>query len=247
MTNFVASNVHKESALVILFIFIFVLAFEFLPIVKEAQSYVSYENYQNKDITCDVLLDERPWYGKLNHWFFVWVIFVPAMIFLFPPGAVAWLGVCRTILAVITCHVSMYLAVDLQWHIRNAPFYQDPFQTSSERAWRMDCMSYDGDGFSYIFSIFLGWIPAYFYAGICFWIGHFYHRKFSKKIAKPYEADVIMRRFPAALKIYLFIVLVWLFFVALHKANLFEAKFVGILYYLTLRPLLIPVEIFFYK
>lgn len=124
--------------------------FEFHPAVEKAQSYVSQENYENPQTSCQTLLADRPWYGKLNYWFFAWLALVPVLVFSVSPHAPTWIRGGRVIIAAGLCYTLMNWAVYLQWDIRNAPFKKDPFNPNPLNGWRMDCTNYAGDGFSYM-------------------------------------------------------------------------------------------------
>jgi F0F1-type ATP synthase assembly protein I len=170
---------------------------------------------------------------------------IPAFIFLFPPDTRGLLRAMRTLSSVFICYVLMNLAVHLQWDIRNAPFGQDPFNPNPANGWRMDCVNI-GDGFSLVFALMMAWIPACVYVWFCTYFWLFYHHRFSKKITDDYKSDIVTRILSACVKVYLFITLLFIFAVIAHKAGFFNVKPIGWMSYLTIRPLLIPFEIFWY-
>ncbi len=244
----------KKSIFIIGLLLIAVGVFEFHPAVKEAQSYVSLENYENAQTPCQELLAERPWYGTLNYWFFAWLAFVPVLIFSVSPESPAWIRVGRVIIAAGICYALMNLAVHLQWDIRNAPFKEDPFNPDPLNGWRMDCANYAGDGFSYVTAIMSAWIPACIYTGLCLLIWRFYHRRFSKERMENYSSDLITRILFWGLKIYAVIFLLYLIslitFITISYIlgePPFNPGYMWLPYYFIARPLLIPIEIFSYS
>lgn len=82
---------NEKSLFIIGLLLVAVAIFEFSPAVKEARAYVSHANYENAQISCQTLLTDRPWYGKMNYWFFTWLVFVPALIFSVTPRHPAWM------------------------------------------------------------------------------------------------------------------------------------------------------------
>lgn len=244
----------KKSLFIAGLLFVAVGIFEFHPAVKAAQSYVSIENYENAQTPCQELLTERPWYGTLNYWFFAWLAFVPVLIFSAPPESSAWLRGGRVLIAAGICYVLMNLAVHLQWDIRNAPFKEDPFNPDPLNGWRMDCANYAGDGFSYVTAVVFAWIPACIYTGLCLLVWRFHHKKFSKDIMENYSSDLITRILFWGLRIYCILVLLFVLAIAINAVGyfitgdvLYEPKHLFFPYYLIIRPLLIPIEIFSYS
>jgi len=239
----------KRSLFIIGLLLIAAAVFEFSPAVEKAQSYVSHANYKNAQTSCQTLLAGRPWYGKLNYWFFAWLVFVPALIFSVTPRHPAWMRGGRIIVAAGVCYALMNLAVHLQWDIRNAPFREDPFHPDPLNGWRMDCANYAGDGFSYLAVMLFAWIPACLYAGLCLFAWRFYHHRFSKEITENYKDDILTRRLLLGLKIYvaalLLAVLLFIVFFAygyfMHDF-LFYPPFLGAI----LVPILWPLFIAFF-
>jgi hypothetical protein len=244
----------RKNLFIIGLLLIAVGVFEFHPVVKDAQSYISLENYENAQTPCQELLTERPWYGTLNYWFFSWLAFVPVLIFSVSPESTAWIRAGRVIIAAGICYALMNLAVHLQWDIRNAPFKEDPFNPDPLNGWRMDCANYAGDGFSYVTAIMSAWIPACIYTGLCLLIWRFYHRRFSKERMENYSSDLITRILFGGLKIYFIIVILYLALLVIFAAGsyflgepLFHPGIIGFLGFFIVRPLLIPFEIFTYS
>ncbi len=244
----------KRSFFIIVLLLLAVAVFEFSPVVEKAQAYVSLANYENAQTPCQTLLTDRPWYGKLNHWFFAWLVFVPALIFSVSPSAPAWMRGGRIIVAAGVCYALMNLAVHLQWDIRNAPFREDPFHPNPANGWRMDCADYAGDGFSYMIAALSAWIPACIYTGLCLLVWCSYHRRFSKEITAEYKSDIVTRILFWGLKVYLIMIFVYIFifvvFIAygfLMKDFLFHPPILGFITELLIRPLFIPFETFTYS
>lgn len=243
----------KTSFFIIVLLFIAVGVFEFVPAVQRGQSYVSMQNYEDSQTSCETLLSDRTWYGKLNYWFFTWLIFVPALIFSATPHAPSWLRGGRVLVATVACYAFMNLAVHLQWDIRNAPFREDPFHPDPVNGWRMDCANYAGDGFSYVMAIQFAWIPACIYTGLCVLIWRFYHSRFSKEITAEYKNDIVTRLLFWGLKVYFVLVLLFVLAITVNGIGyfltgdtLYEPKLLFFPYYLIVRPLFIPTEIFNY-
>jgi len=218
---------------------VFLAIFQFLPTIKEAQRYVSHENLKGAKVTCETILSDRAWYGKINHWFFAWIIFVPSFIFSFLPKSPSWLRVLRTIISIAVCYGFMLLMVEHQWDIRNAPFWwhNDPLNAGSD--FRIECENI-ADGFSLIMVLVMGWLPACLYTEICLYIWKQYHLRLSKQIKLEYKPDIVSRTLSIFMRIY--IILLGITIIGL----LAHIKMFEILYYLIVRPLFIPVEIFFY-
>jgi hypothetical protein len=233
------------SFFVVFLLLVIVAAFEFLPSVKEARGYVSEENFENFKLSCGILLSDRPWYGKINHWFFTWIILTPALVFSISPNVPSWLRGSRVILTVLVCYAMMNLAVGFQWDIRNAPFRGHSYPLGTENEYRIDCDNI-ADGFSLVFSLLLAWIPACIYTWICLYFWHFYHQKFSKEIPVSYKRDIVSRILYIGLKVYFAITMLFVMAMTVHKTGLIDAKSIGWIYYITLRPLFIPFEIFWY-
>lgn len=223
----------------------FIGIFELLPEIEKARAYVSPESYKNANASCQGILGGRPWYGRLNHWFFAWMAFTPAFIFLFSPQSSAWKRGARTVFAVTLCYAFMNLAVYLQWDIRNAPFKQDPFYSTSESGWRMDCLNIE-DGFSLGFAIVSGWIPACVYAGMSLCLWRYCHRRAIRAMPAGYKDDIASRILITGVAAYAIVAFIFSMTVIAHKAGLFDLKPIAWMYYYTLRPLLIPFEIFVY-
>ena len=243
----------KKSLFIVGLLLIAVAIFEFSPGVEKAQSYVSLANYKNAQTSCQDLLTDRPWYGKLNYWFFAWLVFVPALIFSVTPSHPAWMRGGRIIVAAGVCYALMNLAIHLQWDIRNAPFHEDPYHPDPANGWRMDCANNSGDGFSYVIALLSAWIPACIYAGLCLFVWRFYHRRFSKEITENYKSDIITRIFFWGLKVYSIVVLLYLALFLIFIAYgyfmhdfLFHPPILGLIMMLLIRPLIIPFEILMY-
>jgi hypothetical protein len=244
----------KISFVIIGTLLIAIGIFEFHPAVQEARSYVSLENYEQMQTPCQELLAERPWYGSINYWFFAWLVFVPALIFSVSPKSPEWIRASRVVIAAVFCYALMNLAVHLQWDIRNAPFMEDPFHPDPLNGWRMDCHNFAGDGVSSMIAFYTGWIPACIYTGLCLLIWRFYHRRFSKEIKENYKSDIITHVLFGGLKIYVILVLLFILSFVINVVGyfvtgdvLYEPKHLFFPYYLIIRPLIIPIEIFTYS
>lgn len=237
--------IQKEGLITITLLLLFAAAFEFLPAVKEARRYVSAQDFENFGLSCGEILSARPWYGKVNQWFLTWIILVPALVCSFPPGAPPWRRGIRTVLTIIACYVLMNLAVHLQWDIRNAPFSGHSYTPGTENGYRMDCVN-TGDGFSHILALTMGWIPACVYTGFCLFLWHIYHVKYTKRTETGYKNDIITHILFMGVIVYAVITFLFMLALAAHSAGFPEVKPIGWLYYFTIRPLLIPIEIFWY-
>jgi hypothetical protein len=109
----------------------------------------------------------------------------------------------------------------------------------------MDCVNI-ADGFSLALALTLAWIPACFYVWICSRFWFFYHTKITKQITADYKNDIITRILSCGVLIHLVTVLLFLVAIYMHKADLINIQSFGWIYYFTLRPLFIPIEIFVY-
>lgn len=209
--------------------------FEWLPTIKEARSYISPENFDNHGISCHALLQARAWYGKVNQWFWAWIILTPAIIFSISPHASASTRGGILNVATVVCYGLMNAAVYLEWDIRNAPF----------SVYRSDCANV-GDGLSRMLALFLGWIPALCYVWGCSYVWILYHRMFSKQIMESYSRDAVTCIFSVAVKVYTAVTVVFILLMVAHSKGVIDAKPISWIYYLILRPLFIPFEIFWY-
>ena len=239
------SNCFNKLTYILLLLLVVVGVFEFLPVIKEAQRYVSIENYEDVKASCQALLSGRPWYGRVNHWFFVWIIFVPTIIFSISPKSPKWLLSFRTIFAVLVCYGLMFLAVINQWDIRNVPFMWNSYPEGSANGFRNECVNI-ADGFSLIFSIMFGWVPACVYTWICLNIWFNYHKRITKQIVEEYKIDIVTKIFAWGMRVYFVLLGLFVLYVVLAKLNIVNLKWLGFLYYPIARPLLIPFEIFVY-
>jgi hypothetical protein len=243
----------KKTYLFAVFLFLGAAAvFELNPAIEQAHSFVSLENYKDSSVDCRSILNDRPWYGKINHWFFLWIALVPAFIFLASPRAAQWLRNGRIVLSVAACTILLNLAVRLQWEIRNAPFQHDPYHPDPLNGWRMDCLN-NGDGFSLLLAAFLSWIPAAIYTGLWLFLWGHYHRRWTKKITTDYKPDIASSILSFGMKSYLLIIVLYLLTIALFEATMllhgeppFHKGIIGFLGFFIVRPLLIPFEIFNY-
>jgi hypothetical protein len=233
------------SLFVVFLLLAIVIAFEFLPSVKEARQYVSGENFENFKLSCKAILSDRPWYGRTNHWFFTWIILTPALVFSVSPSASSWMRGGRVIFIALVCYALMNLAVNFQWDIRNAPFRGHSYPLGTENEYRIDCDNV-ADGFSLVFSLLFAWIPACAYTGICLYFWHLYHRRFSKEITVSYKRDIVSSILYIGLKVYFGITMLFIVAMVAHKAGMLDVRSIGWMYYFTLRPLFIPFEIFWY-
>lgn len=228
--------------------------FEFHPAVRAAQAFVARADYENADVSCQALLQGRPWQGRVNYWFFAWVFLTPLLIFSVAPHASAWMRGGRAALAAMACYALMNLAVRLQWGMRNAPFMQDPFYPDALNGWRMDCLNLAGDGFSQTIALSLGWVPACLYTGLCLLAWNFFHRRISKQIAAgPYKDDMATRALRVFMRVYGVVVLLYFFSLAafilasyLMSEPHFHPGYMGMMALFITRPLFIPIEIFSY-
>lgn len=234
-----SDNFNKNGLYALVVLFLLLLLFQLLPVVKDAQRYVSPENLKGAAATCDEILSDRAWYGRINHWFFAWLVFVPAFIFSITPNSPKWLRASRTILSVLICYGFMFLAVEHQWDIRNAPFrwHSDPVNSSSE--FRNECDNI-ADGFSLIMALVMGWLPACLYVEICLSLWFQYYKRYRKIITNEYKADWSSRLLSFGMRIYLVAACISVL------GLLAQIKVFGILGMVLLRPLFIPFEIFLY-
>lgn len=241
----------KKSLLIAGVLLLAVTVIEFHPAVEEARSYVSQANYENAEASCRVLLGDRPWFGRLNHWFLAWLAFTPVIIFSASPRSPRAMQGGRVVVAAIGCYVLMNLAVHLQWEIRNAPFIEDPFHPDPLNGWRMDCQNYSGDGFSYLIALYTGWIPACLYTGLCLLLWNFYHRRFSGEMADGYQSDTITLVLSRGIKIYAVLILLDIALLAaffsysyLFNNFLFHPPIMGLVSMPLLMPLFVPFVTF---
>jgi|GEM_PF-5231924 len=85
--------------------------FEASPAVQDARQYVSQENYNSPDVSCADIDAARPWYGKLNQWFWLWLVISPLLVFAFRPTSPPWQRLLGTLSSIGIGHISLNLSV----------------------------------------------------------------------------------------------------------------------------------------
>lgn len=171
----------KNTAILIFLMLIGVAALDLLPAIEQARIIVPEEIYVDKDCGCGCILQSRPWYGRFNYWFWLWVLAVPILIFSIKPEAQKWKKIISPVIIVAFCYGVMNLALHLMWDIRNGPFIMNSDPTvPDQKTWYLSCAD-TGDGASLAFVLFLGWVPASVYVGMWLLINTFLKRAVSKQ------------------------------------------------------------------
>jgi hypothetical protein len=184
----------KRSLFIIGLLLIAVAVFEFHPAVKYWRVVVPEDVYVGKTCDCDCIMESRPWYSRLNYWFWLWIIATPVIVFSVKPATPRWQRTIRTVVAIGFCYGIMNLALHLMWDIRNGPFsvYSDyPWQKSWDDP-GTKCANI-ADGASIIFTAFFGWIYAIIYTGWCEILWYRYHKRRTKLLTDDFKRDWISR------------------------------------------------------
>jgi len=156
----------KISILLIFLIVLGVAVFELNPTVEYARIVVPEDAYVGKACDCQCILSARPWYSKINYWFWSFILIAPILAFSVTPQSSPLLRAARTLIAVLVCYALTRPALGLGLDIRKAPFtvYDTvPFQKTMDM---VQCHGNSGIGAkTYISDI--GWIYALVYVGWC--------------------------------------------------------------------------------
>ena len=211
--------------------------------IQEAHHYISEQAYKDASMSCAEILSARPWYGRVNYWWMLWILAVPALMWTIRPEDPVWHRLGIMLLTILGGYWLLNQAVDLQWDIRNGIFSWNNLSRWGE-GWRMDCYK-EGDGFSYIMFHYLAWIPASLYMGLCMVCWHIYRAVQAKRTELPYRADRLTKAVSWVLALYSLFVIFW-FIVALSGIDFLPRFVIGGAYYAVVRPLFMPIEIFFY-
>lgn len=183
---------HMMKALFITFFLIgLAVVFEHLPAVQQARA--AFPESWGADCGCGCVLKSRPWYGRLNPWFWLWVVSVPVLVFSTLPAAPARQRAGRHVLAVLLSYAVICVTAVKVFEIRNAPFDHPDITTGSGAldVFKFGC--YASDGMLYALALFFGWLPAMLYAGWWEIIWHQYHKRMTRQIDAHFRRDWISR------------------------------------------------------
>ena len=171
-----------------------VAIFELLPAVDRARQFFpsDFENYD-----CSGILKNRPWYGQVNTWMWLWLIFTPIVVFSATPNSPKWYRASRTIFAIGVSYVFVNLATHLGIEIRNAPFHGEGIAyfngeriTSEADEFKFHCFDI-ADGARYVGALLFGWVYAVIYHGWWEGIWHQYHKRVTKQMDKNFKTDFV--------------------------------------------------------
>jgi len=164
----------KYIALIFVCLAVLVGTFELHPAIKLDRIIVPEEIYVGQSCDCRCILQSRPWYSRINHWFWLWVIATPLFVFSVKPTAPKWQQALRTLIGIGFCYFVMNFAIHLSWDIRNGPFIVHPDPDFPwQKSWDIPNCTNIADGASIAFTSIFGWIYASIYYGIWYlvWLG----------------------------------------------------------------------------
>lgn len=95
----------------------------------------------------------------MNHWFWIYIVLVPIVVFSVRPSASARLCTVRLLSAIFLCYILINLSVDLKWQIVSQSIDDNPFATEAEQLFAIR------DGANIAFTRMFGWIFAITYTG----------------------------------------------------------------------------------
>lgn len=187
------SSLAGKCVLILIFLLAIVGLFELLPAVDHARMMFPADWHKGQD--CHDVLRARPWYGRINSWFWFWLISTPVVVFSVRPTAPAWQRAARTIFIIAMSYVVINFGTHLAMDIKNAPFHGDGIvhfngiRVSSEKdEFKLHC--YDiADGAKFVFSLLFGWLFAVIYTGWWEIIWNQYHTSKTKLIDKSFKTD----------------------------------------------------------
>lgn len=137
--------------------------------------------------------------SKMNYWFWLLIILIPAIVFSVKPEANIWWRVGRLLFAI----VFSYAIANGQLHWRRAQHWeayeacQSQFSDGGIKHHK-ECPEINiGDGASLVFFLYLGWLPITGYTGFWELIWRLHHRKSIRQ-----QAAFPGRRFSNALIIF---------------------------------------------
>jgi len=166
--------------------------------------------YVGKTCGCQCILDARPWYVKINYWFWLFMLSTPLLVFSTLPSTAQWKHALVCLAAVSLGYVITPLAVDLGNEIRNAPFivYDDvPFQKTMDM---LSCMS-GSDMASRSFVLAFGWLYAAVYTGWWVTVWYAYHRYATKYVDGSFKLHWFCRLLVILSGLAVLMILAWFF------------------------------------
>lgn len=157
----------KKTVFFVIPLLIAVAFFIYLPVVETGRNIIPEAVYKGKECGCICMLESRPWYSKLNYWFWLWIAAVPILILSLKTDIHKWKKIFCVIGIIAVSYGLINLSVQLMWDIRGGSFVVSTSQKIPwQKTWDMpDCASI-ADGASLSFTLFFGWIPAGAYAVI---------------------------------------------------------------------------------
>lgn len=166
--------------------------------------------YVGKACNCQCILDARPWYVKINYWFWLFILSAPLLVFSTLPSTAQWKRALVCLAAVALGYFIAPFAVDLEHQIRNAPFmvYDDvPFQKTMDM---VRCMSGSGTA-SRAFALAFGWVYATVYTGWWVIAWYAYHRYVTKHIDESFKLHWFCRLLVVVSGLAVLMILAWFF------------------------------------
>lgn len=117
----------------------------------------------------------------------------------------------------------------------------------------MDCADYAGDGFSYVLASTMAWIPAGLYTGFCLFLKNRYLIWRDNLTTDKLKPDIIGKILFMGIKIYCALLVlcaiclgVFEFTTHFTGTSPFDPDILIFIKFFLIRPLFIPVEIFYY-
>ena len=184
-----------KSILILLLLLSTVGLFEFLPAVDQARS--MFPEVFDKSYDCYDVLNNRPWYGRVNPWLWFWLISTPIIVFSVKPDAKVWQRASRTIFTIGISYIVINLATHLGMEIRNAPFHGEGvhyvngiLMTSEADKFKLHCFDIADVG-KYVGALLFGWVYVCIYYGWWKMIWYQYHKRKTGLIDKRFKIDWI--------------------------------------------------------
>lgn len=168
-----AINLNHSVILILLAISLF----EIFPAVEQARKALPADFY---NYNCFEALENRPWYGQINTWFYFWLLFTPIIILSLKPECSKIQKTYTMIFVALVSYIALVLAVHMAVEIRNAPFDHVEIISSEPdplNEYKYNCYDRSSGGANEVFALLLGWIPVSLYVGFCLLIRWIYNKR----------------------------------------------------------------------
>lgn len=189
--NAIYQRPEGKSFLFLLALLISVWAWESFPPIDHART--MFPTHFNQGLSCFDILAARPWYGRVNPWAWFFFASLPLVVFALQPNAPVWQRMMRPIIAVGLGYATIFLGVDLELVIREAPFYTSEIRPDSSYIEKFKYSCNDIGDTQVAAAFLLGWLPALVYTGWWDMAWYEYHKRKTKLIDGRFKRDWISR------------------------------------------------------